>query len=97
MNAQRHPRAMKASTPIPGRRREALGGAFRVARESYRPQLQRCISPACSASTGETGSILGVGDVGRLAPDPVKAWWYFRGPMHPGETMQEDLEAAGLE
>ena len=55
MNAQRHPRAMKASTPIPGRRREALGGAFRVARESYRPQLQRCISPACSASTGRDG------------------------------------------
>ncbi len=47
-------------------------------------------------ATALTGSIWGDALADAASWDPEKTWWYFRRPLNPGETMQADLDAAGL-
>ena len=80
--------------------RDIIHGAMRAAteaeRESAAPALQKA-DDRLKKATVKTTSIWGSAMTGEMAPDPVNAWWYFRRPKDPGETMQEDLEAAGLD
>jgi hypothetical protein len=48
-------------------------------------------------ATVETGSIWGKANAESGKYDPSRTWWYFRRPRHPGEMMQNDLIAAGLD
>src|SRR4051794_27138906 len=70
----------------------ALGAADTAGRDAVAEQLEEADTRLRKA-TVKTGSIWGDGMVGDLAPDPVKAWWYFRRPSKPGEMLQEDLDA----
>lgn len=80
--------------------RDIIDGALKAAekpeRDAVSPRLKRADARLRKA-TVETGSIWGAPMPGEEARDPSKSWWYFRRPLNPGETMQEDLEAAGLD
>lgn len=73
----------------------ALSAATVAERESVASALKKA-DDRLRKSTEKTGSIWGSAMQGDFAPDPVKGWWYFRRPLNPGETMADDLEAAGL-
>ena len=80
--------------------RDIIAGALAVAGPDEKKAVSERLNKAdhkLREATVETGSIWGSAMSGEMAPDPKKAWWYFRRPMDPGETMQEDLEAAGLD
>ena len=80
--------------------RDIIAGALQVADPEERKSVTEKLNKAdhkLREATVATGSIWGSAMSGELAPDPKKSWWYFRRPSDPGETMQEDLEAAGLE
>ena len=80
--------------------RDIIAGALAVAGADEKKSVSERLNKAdhrLREATVATGSIWGSAMSGELAPDSKKAWWYFRRPMDPGETMQEDLEAAGLD
>ncbi len=80
--------------------RDIIEGALGVATPAERKAVTERLGKAdhkIREATVKTGSIWGSAMSGLLAPNPKKAWWYFRRPLDPGETMQEDLEAAGLD
>lgn len=80
--------------------RDIIAGAMGVAEAAERKAVSERLEKADNRlreATVQTGSIWGAAMSGDMAPDPKKAWWYFRRPMDPGETMQEDLEASGLD
>jgi hypothetical protein len=74
----------------------AMGVGDAAEHDSVSERL-KAVDDRLKKGTVETGSIWGSAMSGDLAPDPAKAWWYFRRPSKPGETMREDLETAGLE
>ncbi|HZK78736.1 MAG TPA: hypothetical protein VFC35_07500 [Gemmatimonadaceae bacterium] len=74
----------------------AMGAAEPAEREAVSERLKKA-DDRLKKATVKTVSIWGDGMAGDMAPDPAKAWWYFRRPSDPGEMMREDLEIAGLE
>lgn len=80
--------------------RDIIEGALSVADDAERASVSERLQTAddrLKKATVKTGSIWGSAMSGDLAPDPAKAWWYFRRPSKPGEMMKEDLETAGLD
>lgn len=79
--------------------RDIIAGAMAVAGPQELKSMAERLSKAdhkLREATVETGSIWGSAMTGEMTPDPETAWWYYRRPSEPGETMQEDLDAAGL-
>jgi hypothetical protein len=80
--------------------RDIIEGAMKAADKSERESVAKSLAKAderMKKATVETGSIWGKANAGAGKYDPEKTWWYFRRPMHPGEDMQNDLRAAGLD
>ncbi|MEO7369116.1 MAG: hypothetical protein ABIZ36_14255 [Gemmatimonadaceae bacterium] len=80
--------------------RDIIHGAMTAATAADRESVSSALKKAderLKKATAKTGSIWGTAMQGDLAPHPVKNWWYFRRPLNPGETMADDLEAAGLD
>ncbi len=79
--------------------RDIIEGAMKSAEKSERHAVAPKLAKAderLREATAETGSIWGDAMADAASWDPSRTWWYFRRPLNPGETMQDDLDAAGL-
>ncbi|MGH9420030.1 MAG: hypothetical protein ACRD3J_08660 [Thermoanaerobaculia bacterium] len=79
--------------------RDIIEGAMQAAGQSERESVAKSLAKAderMKKATVQTGSIWGKANAASENYDPLKSWWYFRRPKHPGEDMQSDLVAAGL-
>jgi hypothetical protein len=80
--------------------RDVIEGSMQAADEPERESVAKLLAKAdarMKKATVETGSIWGKANAEKYQYDPVRTWWYFRRPRHPGEMMQNDLIAAGLD
>lgn len=80
--------------------RDIIAGALAVAPESEPRELHARMDRADdlfrAATVASAHSLWGTaGDVAN-GQDPVRQWWYFRRPAHPGQTMLADLATAGI-
>jgi hypothetical protein len=80
--------------------RDIIAGALAVAPESERNGLRDALDRADHAFRAATIPATHAPAVdsssGAPAFDPARQWWYFRYPVHPGESMRADLAAAGV-
>lgn len=80
--------------------RDIIAGAMAVAPESERHALRDALERADEefrAATLVSVQSPAHGATSRArAYDPVRQWWYFRYPAHPGASMSADLAAAGI-
>ncbi len=80
--------------------RDIIEGSMQAADQSERDSVKTLLAKAddrMKKATVQTGSVWGKANAENEKHDPLRAWWYFRRPKHPGEMMQSDLEAAGLD
>ena len=80
--------------------RDIIEGSMQAANQAERDSVAKLLAKAderMKKATVETGSIWGKANAESEKYDPARTWWYFRRPRHPGEMMQNDLMAAGLD
>jgi hypothetical protein len=80
--------------------RDIIEGSLQAADKVERDSVAKLLAKAdarMKKATVETGSIWGTANAESEKYDPARTWWYFRRPRHPGEMMQNDLIAAGLD
>jgi hypothetical protein len=79
--------------------RDIIAGAFAVAPETVQHDLRKFLDQADDdfrAATIECSSLRGTSK-DEDTRDRTRAWWYYRCPARPGETMRRDLAAAGIQ
>ncbi|MDQ2890524.1 MAG: hypothetical protein M3R65_08220 [Gemmatimonadota bacterium] len=80
--------------------RDIIAGALAVASEreqhDVRDALDRADDLFRSATTETKQSMWGDAVVTADKHDPLRQWWYFRRPDHPGKSMRTDLIAVGI-